>query len=197
MGVPVYYYGMASDPPGRRLSTLRKGGFEGIRDRIAAGLVPDEPPGARLPHPSAGVTCVGAREVLLAWNVYVEGLSLVDARAVAAKIREAGGGFRGLRALGLHLPACDRVQISMNLEDPARTSPMEVFEAIEREVSRRGGRIVETEIIGMAPDALVHPSAANRLLLPDLGAARVLSRRVAQHVLERSGGRTDIPDSAE
>jgi glutamate formiminotransferase len=197
MGVPVFYYGMASDPPGRRLSTLRKGGFEGLAGSFSAGLLPDEPPGADRPHPSAGVTCVGAREVLLAWNVYLEGVGLADARAIAAKIREAGGGFQGLRALGLHLPDCDRVQISMNLEDPARTSPLAVFEAIEREADERGGRVVETEVIGMAPDALVYPGGVNRLLLLDLGPARVLSRRVAQHVSERSSGRTDIPDSAE
>ncbi|MGE0160063.1 MAG: glutamate formimidoyltransferase [Gemmatimonadales bacterium] len=197
MGVPVFYYGMASDPPGRRLATLRKGGFEGLERTFATGLLPDEPPGARAPHPSAGVTCVGAREVLLAWNVYVEGLGIEDARAIAAKIREAGGGFAGLRALGLHLPGSDRMQISMNLEAPARTSPIDVFEAIEREARGRGGRVVETEVIGMAPDALVYPGAVNRLLLPDLGPARVLSRRVAQHARERSGGRTDIPDSAE
>jgi glutamate formiminotransferase len=197
MGVPVFYYGMASDPPGRRLSTLRKGGFEGLERSFSAGLRPDQPPGADRPHPSAGVTCVGAREVLLAWNVYLEGIGLADARAIAAKIREASGGFPGLRALGLHLPGCDRVQISMNLEDPARTSPLAVFEAIESEAAVRGGRVVETEVIGMAPDALVYPGAVNRLLLPDLGPARVLSRRVAQHVSERSSGRTDIPDSAE
>jgi glutamate formiminotransferase len=197
MGVPVFYYGMASDPPGRRLATLRKGGFERLQRGFAAGVFPDEPPGAAQPHPTAGVTCVGAREPLLAWNVYLEGIGFADARAIAAKIREAGGGFHGLRALGLHLPGCDRVQISMNLEDPARTSPLAVFEAIEREAAQRGGRVVETEIIGMAPDALVYPGGVNRLLLPDLGPARVLSRRVAQHVYERSGGRTEIPDSAE
>jgi glutamate formiminotransferase len=197
MGVPVFYYGMASDPPGRRLSELRRGGFEALRDGFAAGVWADEPPAARRPHPSAGVTCVGARNVLLAWNVYVEGIDLADARAIAAKIRETGGGFPGLRALGLPLPTRERVQISMNLEDPARTSPLEVFEAIERETTQRGGRVVETEVIGMAPDALVYPGAVNRLLLADLGPARVLSRRVAQHISERTVGRTEIPDSAE
>jgi glutamate formiminotransferase len=197
LGVPVFYYGMASTPPGRRLSSLRRGGIEAIRDGFTPDLVPDEPAGATRPHASAGVTCVGARTVLLAWNVYVEGVGLAGARAIAAKIREAGGGFPGLRALGLQLPSRGRVQISMNLEDPARTSPLDVFAAIERETSQRGGRVVETEVIGMAPDALVYPGAVNRLLLADLGPARVLSHRVAQHISERTGGRTEIPDSAE
>jgi glutamate formiminotransferase len=85
----------------------------------------------------------------------------------------------------------------MNLEDPNRTSPLDVFERIDREVTKRGGRVVETEVIGMAPDTLVHPAAVNRLLLPDLGPARVLSRRVARYVRQRTSGHTEIPDSAE
>ncbi len=197
LGIPILYYGMASDPPGRGLAELRRGGFEGLREGFPEGLTADEPPGVRVPHPTAGVTCVGARHVLLAWNVYVADLDPSDARAIAAKIRERGGGFRGLRALGIELPRQGRVQISMNLENPERTSPVDVFDAIEREVTTRGGRVVETEVIGMAPDALVHPAAVNRLLLLDLGPARVLSRRVAQHVSERMGGHTEIPDTAE
>jgi glutamate formiminotransferase len=197
LGIPVFYYGMASSPPGRALSELRRGGFEGMREGFRAGLAADEPPGALAPHASAGATCVGARKVLLAWNVYVADLDLADARAIAAAIRERGGGFSGLRALGLRLPSRDRVQISMNLEDPNRTSPLDVFERIDREVTKRGGRVVETEVIGMAPDTLVHPAAVNRLLLPDLGPARVLSRRVARYVRQRTSGHTEIPDSAE
>lgn len=197
LGIPVFYYGMASTPPGRGLSELRRGGFEGLSGGFPEGLTADEPPGARAPHPTAGVTCVGARPVLLAWNVFVAGLGLEDARAIAAEIRERGGGFRGLRALGLHLPEQDRIQISMNLEDPDATSPWDVLAAIDRKATQRGGRVVETEVIGMIPDALVHPPAANRLVLPDLGPARVLSRRVAQHVMKRTRGITEISDSAE
>ncbi|MBM4185485.1 MAG: glutamate formimidoyltransferase [Gemmatimonadetes bacterium] len=197
LGVPVFYYAVASSPPARGLAELRRGGFEAMRAGFPGGLVADEPPGARFPHPTAGATCVGAREVLLAWNVYVEGVGLEDARAVAAQIRERGGGFQGLRALGIHLPRQDRVQISMNLEDPDRTSPVAVFEAIDREIAKRGGRVAETEVIGMLPDTLVHPAAVNRLLLPDLGPARVLSRRVSQYVREHTSGHTEIPDSAE
>jgi glutamate formiminotransferase len=197
MGLPVFYYGMASRPPGRSLAELRRGGYEGMRDGFAAGVSADEPPGARKPHPTGGVTCVGARGVLLAWNVFVEGLNLADVRAIAAGIRERGGGFAGLRALGLYLPNRNRLQISMNLEDPDRTSPVMVFDEIERRVTALGGRIVETEVIGMAHDTLVHPAVVNRLVLPDLGPARVLSRRVAQHLSKRTSGRTVIPDSAE
>jgi glutamate formiminotransferase len=197
LGTPVYYYGMASRPGGRSLAELRRGGFEALAGGFPPDRLPDEPAGARAPHPTAGVTCVGARDILLAWNVFLEGIDLEGAREIAGGIRERDGGFAGLRALGLYLERQDRIQISMNLENPRRTSPLAVLAAIERESARRGGRIVETEVIGLAPDTLVHPASVNRLVLPDLGPARVLSRRVAQHVLSRTRGRTVIPDSAE
>jgi glutamate formiminotransferase len=197
LGVPVFFYGEASVPPGRRLSTLRRGGFEAIREGFGTGLRPDLPPAAVAPHPSAGVTCVGARPVLLAWNVFVVDLSLQGAREIAGRIRESGGGFPGLRALGLRLEGQGRVQISMNLEDPFGTSPLDVFDAIEREVAARGGRVEETEVIGMIPDTLVHPATVGRLHLSDYGPARVLSRRVAEYVSRRTSGRTKTPERAE
>lgn len=197
LGVPVYFYAEASDPPGRALSELRRGGFEALRDGFPEGARPDLPWDARSPHPTAGVTCVGARRVLLAWNVFVEGLGVAEAREIAARIRERGGGFPGLRALGLDLPEQERVQISMNLEDPDATSPLDVFGAIEDAVAVRGGRIVETEVIGLIPDTLVHPAAVDRLHLSDFRPARVLSRRIAEYVSKRASGRTKTSERAE
>lgn len=197
MGVPVFLYGRASSPPGRRLAEIRRGGFEALAAGWPPGRLPDLPPGAAAPHPTAGVTCVGARPVLLAWNVVVSGLGVAEAREIATAIRERDGGFEGLRALGLRLEGQDRVQISMNLEDPERVSPLDVFGRIEAEARARGGDVVETEVIGMMPDTLVLPDSAGRLKLPDLGAARVLSRRVAEYVSARSGERTETPDITE
>ena len=137
---------------------------------------------------------MGARDVLLAWNVFVSGIDLEDARRIASRVRERDGGFAGVRALGLRLPHQDRVQISMNVEDLVRSPPIEIYETIEREVARAGGRIVETQVIGMLPDALVLPPAAGRLVLPDLGPARVLSHRVAAHVARRAGDRPETSD---
>jgi glutamate formiminotransferase len=197
LGVPVFFYGEAASPPGRGLAEIRRGGVEALRGGWPPGRAPDLPPGARAPHPTAGVTCVGARPVLLAWNVVVDGLDVEDAREVAARIRERGGSFPGLRALGLRLEGQDRVQISMNLEDPERVSPLDVFDRIETEVRSRGGDVAETEVIGMMPDTLVLPDSAGRLKLPDLGAARVLSHRVAEYVSARSGERMEPPDITE
>lgn len=197
LGIPVFFYGQASDPPGRRLSELRRGGFEALRGGFPDDRRPDLPVDATHPHPAAGVTCVGARGILLAWNVFVADLDVHGAREIAASLRESGGGFEGLRALGLHLAGGDRVQISMNLEDPFATSPLDVFEAIERAVGARGGRVTGTEVIGMIPDTLVHPAVGNRLLISDFGPARVLSRRVAEYVSRRTSGRTKTPERAE
>lgn len=197
LGVPVYFYGRASDPPGRALAELRRGGFEALRAGFPEGRRPDLPPGVVRPHSTAGATCVGARPILLAWNVFVSGVGERVAREVAAAIRERGGGFPGLRALGLRLADQGRVQISMNLEDPERTSPLSVFERIESEVEARGGKVEEAQVIGMMPDALVLPGTVDRLQLSDLGPARVLSRRVAEHVRARAGRPTDRPDTTE
>jgi glutamate formiminotransferase len=197
LGVPVFFYGHASHPPGRGLAGLRRGGFEAIEAGFPEGSRPDLPPGARRAHPTAGATCVGAREVLLAWNVFVSGITVADARAIASKIRERDGGFVGLRALGLNLEGRGRLQISMNLEDPERTSPLGVFAAIEAEVLARGGKVEGTEVIGMMPDTLVLPATADRLQILDPGSARVLSRRVAQYLEARTAGRPDISDITE
>jgi glutamate formiminotransferase len=197
LGVPVFFYGEASSPKGRGLAALRRGGFESIRDGWREGLLPDLPRTVDRPHPSAGVTCVGARPILLAWNVFVTGIDVGAARGIASVIRERDGGFRGLRALGLELKGQNRLQISMNLEDPHRTSPIAVFDRIESEVHALGGSVVETEVIGMIPDTLVLQISSGRLKLPDPGSARVLSHRVAEYVSARRDGATEIADITE
>jgi glutamate formiminotransferase len=185
LGIPVFFYAQASDPPGRRLAELRRGGFEAL----AAGWPPDRRPDLLPPawphpgaHPTAGAVCVGARPVLLAWNVYLGGITFEDAAAIAAQIRERGGGFRGLRALALQLPQRERLQISMNLEDLEATSPMEVFRRIEALVAERGGSVLETEVVGLLPDELVLSAAADRLRLTGATTRRLLSRRLAEHL---------------
>ncbi len=203
LDVPVYLYAQASDPPGRGLAELRRGGVEALRDGFPAGREPDLWPGGTprprglRPHPTAGVTCVGARPVLLAWNVWVRGVTLDDARRIAAEIRERGGGFRSLRALGLRMPGSGQLQISMNLEDPVGVSPLDVLAGIHTGIEALGGSVEETEVIGMMPDTLVLPPGGDRLVVPDLGPARVLSHRLAQHVARRVGGSTETSDGTE
>lgn len=188
VGVPVYFYAQASDPPGRRLGELRRGGFETLVRGWPSGRAPDLLPGAwdhPGAHPTAGVISVGARPVLLAWNVLVSGLTLAQARGIAATLRESGGGFPGLRALAFELRSQDALQISMNLEDVRAVSPFDVLRRIEAEVDRMGGSVGETEVIGMIPDELVFPAAADRLRLADPAAERLLSRRLVEYLAVR------------
>jgi glutamate formiminotransferase len=189
LGIPVYFYGAASEPPGRPLSALRRGGFETLRaawpmDR-PADLAPEGWPHAGA-HPTAGVTCVGARPVLLAWNIFVTGIDHEAARLIARSVRENAGGFLGVRALALRLPAANRLQISMNLEDVEITPPMDVFRRIETLLHQQGGAVEETEIVGMLPDQLLWGAAADRLKLAPETAARLLSRALVD-VLTREG----------
>ena len=183
--VPVFYYGAAAEPPGRPLAELRRGGFEGMTAAWPAGRTPDElppdwvEPGA---HPTAGACCVGARAVLLAWNVNVEGITRAQAALIARGIRETTGGFHGLRALALELPSRGLVQISMNLEDVSATPPMTVLRRIEELLAPLGGRVVETEVIGMMPDELVLGAAAERLRLRAPDAQRLLTKGVATYL---------------
>jgi glutamate formiminotransferase len=184
LGVPVFFYAQSSQPPGRTLAELRKGGFEALADGWPADRVPDllpdgwSHPGA---HPSAGATCVGARELLLAWNVIVRGITLETAREIAAAMRHTSGGPAGVRALALALPGRAAIQISMNLERVETASPMTVFRLLEQRIADAGGEIEETEVIGLVPDRLVQEAASERLRLARGTADRLLSRRVLEH----------------
>ena len=156
--LPVYFYGQASDPPGRNLASLRRGGFEQLVGGYTAERAPDVLP-ANWPHrgvhPTAGAVCVGARPVLLAWNIWIDGVTLDIAREIAGNVREQKSGIRGLRALALPLPTRNALQISMNIEDVEHSSPNAAFTLVKTLVEAAGGTVTKTEIIGMAPDELL------------------------------------------
>ncbi|UCC24270.1 MAG: hypothetical protein JSU98_11080 [Gemmatimonadales bacterium] len=186
-GVPVYFYGEASTPPGRALADLRRGGVEGLGPTWPPDREPDLPAGRAGPHPTAGATCVGARPLLLAWNLWVDGITPAQIRSLAAEVREVGGGFPGLRALGLELPSQGALQLSMNLEDVDQRDPMEVVVAVEARLAGMGGRITRTEVIGMVPEALVLAAAGRRLGSSEASRDRLLPVRVARHLSRRGG----------
>ena len=190
VGIPVYFYAQASAPAGRGLAELRRGGFEALAQGWTDGRAPDLlPPDWNHPgvHPTAGATCVGARPLLLAWNVFIEGVGRETAASIARALRESGGGMPGLRALALYLPRRTGVQISMNVEDVNATSPMAAFKALEALLARHGGRIIETEVIGLVPDVLVLEAAAERLRLQPGTTDRLLSGRLLQHLAVDAG----------
>ena len=148
LGIPVFLYGqLATDPSRIERADLRRGGPKALAERIASGeLKPDYGPGEI--HPTAGATLVTARPPLIAFNVELADAGLDTAQAIAAEIRESGGGFEGLRAIGLLLAASGRAQISMNIHDPAQAPLAEVIARIRARTA-----IAEAELVGLAPAA--------------------------------------------
>jgi glutamate formiminotransferase len=182
--LPVYFYGQASNPPGRDLATLRRGGFEQLVGGYTAERAPDVLPGNwQHPgiHPTAGAACVGARPVLLAWNIWIAGLTIEAARGIAREVRQDRSGIKGLRALALPLPSRNALQISMNLEDVQHSSPDAAFQLVKRLVEAAGGTVTKTEIIGMAPDELLDVVTEEWRL--EAGTReRALSRRIGEYM---------------
>ena len=133
LGVPVFLYGeMATHPEHAERAYFRNGGLAELWLRMEGGeLRPDR--GPALPHRTAGVTLVTARPPLAAFNIELEGADLDAARAVAAGLRESGGGLPGVRAIGLPLSS-GRTQISTNVHDPFEVSLARVVERV-RELS--------------------------------------------------------------
>ncbi len=148
--LPVFRYGeIATGPARTRPHDFRTGGLDRLAERIDDDLPPDDGP-PRL-HATAGAVLVGARDPLIALNVWLPEGSLQDARAIAARVREAGGGPPGLRALGLYLQEAGAAQVSMNLEDFRRTPPAVAIRAVHREAERLGVVVGETELVGLMP----------------------------------------------
>jgi glutamate formiminotransferase len=171
-GVPVFMYA----PPERGPAFYRRGGTEGLQARIDAGeLTPDHGP-PRL-HETAGAVLVGARRPLIAFNVNLRG-ELAVAREVARVVRERGGGFPGVRALGLDLPRAGLVQVSMNVEDWEAASLHEIVGRVETEAAARGAKMVGSELVGLMPAGAAAAAAGALLRIDGFDARRVLELRL-------------------
>jgi glutamate formiminotransferase / 5-formyltetrahydrofolate cyclo-ligase len=152
LGIPVFFYGeLASSPERVERAYFRKGGPPELARRMQAGeLAPDLGPSD--PHPTAGATLVTAREPLVAFNVELDTPDAEVAKAVAAALREAGGGLAGVRAIGLPRDS-GQCQVSINVEDPLGVPLATVVAEIKRLAAEYGARPVEAELVGLAPEA--------------------------------------------
>ncbi len=163
--IPVFLYAKAATRAEReRLPDIRKGEFEGLRDRV---LEPDF--GPNRVHPTAGATAIGARPFLVAYNIYLDTSDVSIAKEIAKKIRTSSGGLPAVQASGFEVEGL--AQVSMNLLDIDETSPAKVFEAVKVEAATRGVKIKKSEIVGLVPERAIVGAG---LLLPD----------AADHVLE-------------
>jgi glutamate formiminotransferase len=165
--VPSFYYGAAARRPGRQLlGRVRRGQFEGLAERFAEpDWAPDE--GDVGLHPSAGAIAIGAREILVAYNVELATADLGAAREIAREIRERDGGLSTLRALAFPRGE-DRVQVSLNVTNYSATPLYRVVELIRTLAARRGIAVAASELIGCLPRAAIEASAAYYLGVPTL-----------------------------
>jgi glutamate formiminotransferase len=171
LGLPVFLYGEVGG--GRRPAFYRRGGPEELQRRVDAGeLDPDF--GPRALDPAVGAVLVGARKPLVAFNVVLATDDVEVARAVAAAVRESGGGLPGVQALGVRLASSGRAQVSINLIDLDRVQLHEVVERVIREAFGRGIAFESAELVGLLPAAAVLAAAAGPLRLPALDPSRIL-----------------------
>jgi glutamate formiminotransferase len=172
--LPVFLYGALGE--GRGPAFFRRGGPEELQRRVDAG---DVEPGFGPPRlsESAGGLLVGVRRPLIAFNVNLRG-SLEAAREVAAVVRETGGGFPGVRALGLELPSAGLVQVSMNVEDWEAAALHELVARVEAEAASHGATVVGSELVGLMPAGAAAAAAGAALRIDGFDASRVLELRL-------------------
>ena len=176
VGLPVFLYGELAS--GRGPAFFRRGGPSELQRRIDAGeLKPDFGP-ARL-HASAGAVLVGARRPLIAFNVNLEG-ELHAAREIASIVRESGGGFPGVRALGLELPSSGLVQVSMNVEDWEAAALHDIVASVEKEALSRAATVVGSELVGLMPAGAAAAAAGAMLRIDGFDSSRVLELRLLE-----------------
>ena len=179
LAIPVFLYGEAASSEARRnLEEVRRGQFEGLAAKLdRPEWTPDFGPGR--PHPTAGAVAVGARGFLVAFNVVLETGDLTIARRIARAIREANGGLKGVKALGLPLASRGLVQVSMNLTDVGSTSLLAAYERVEREAAAHGVSVVDSEVVGLVPRAALGGATTECLRLGRELEDVVLENRLA------------------
>lgn len=197
--IPVYLYAYAASRPERQnLPDIRKGEFEGLRDLIGKdpSRAPDYGPNAI--HPTAGATAVGARDFLVAYNIYLNTTDKEVAKKIAAGIRFSSGGYRYVQAAGFEIADRHCVQVSMNLTNPAKTPMFRVFETVKREAERYGVSVTSSEVVGLVPLSAVSDAAEYYLQIERWDRKQILESHLLEAettagFLESCAARTPTP----
>lgn len=177
-GQPVYLYERSATLPNREnLSEIRKGEFEGMPEKMkGAAWKPDYGPATV--HPSGGVTAVGARMPLIAFNINLATDQLDIAKAIAKTVRHSSGGYKYIKAMGVMLKERNLAQVSMNVTDYTQTSLYRVFEAVKMEAQRYGVSVAGSELIGLMPLAALADSAEYYLQIENFSLDQILETRL-------------------
>lgn len=185
LGIPVYLYEKAATRPEREnLAALRKGQFEGIRTDIETNPARRPDFGEARCHPTAGITAVGARPPLIAYNVNLGTSNIEIANKIARAVRHQSGGLRYVKALGFELKDRGIVQVSMNMVNYEGTPLFRVFELVKREAARYGVPVLGSEIVGLVPQAALNAVADFYLQLENFGETQILEHRLQASLSE-------------
>ncbi len=177
-GQPFFLYAESASAPHRKnLSDIRRGQFEGMAEKMKDPLWrPDFGPGTI--HPTGGVTAIGARMPLVAFNVNLDTQNLEIANQIAERMRFIGGGYRFVKAMGVKLEKRNIVQVSMNLTDYTKTAIYRVFETVKMEAHRYGVNVLGSEIVGLLPMRALIESAEYYLQIENFSIDQVLETRL-------------------
>jgi glutamate formiminotransferase len=179
VGIPVYFYEAAARRPDRvRLENIRRGQFEAIREQVATDPAKRPDIGGPGLHPTAGAVAVGARKLLIAYNINLRSQDLGLAQSIARRIRSSSGGLPAVKALGLPLLSRGLVQVSMNLTDFEVTPPHIVYAEVERICAEHGVEIEESEVVGLIPAKALELAAAAHLKLKDFEPRFIIENRI-------------------
>ncbi len=176
--LPIFLYEQSASRPERQnLATIRKGQFEAMAEKLAQ---PEWKPdfGPAQIHPTAGVTAMGARMPLVAYNVNLDTNQLEIADLIAKKVRHISGGLRYCKGIGIELKDRGIVQVSMNMTDYTKTALYRVFELIRIEARRYGVNVVGSEVIGLVPMEALIDTAAYYLGIENFSMEQVLEYRI-------------------
>ena len=178
--LPVFLYEESAIRPERRnLADIRKGQFEAMAEKIKQ---PEWKPdfGPQEIHPTAGVTAVGARMPLVAFNVNLDTNNLTIANDIAKKVRYISGGLPYCKGIGVELKERGIVQVSMNMTDYTKTALYRSFELIKIEAKKYGVNIVGSEIIGLVPMEALIDTAVYFLGIENFSMEQVLEARIME-----------------
>jgi len=176
--IPVYLYEAAATAADRQnLETIRRGQFEGIRAEIATNPARKPDFGDPRVHPTAGVTAVGARKFLIAYNVFLNTPDVQIAKNIAKAVRFSSGGLRFVKGAGFLVRGM--AQVSMNLTDFEQTPIHRAFEIVKREAARYGVSTVSSEIVGLLPKRALEAVAEWFLQVENFDASLILENRLS------------------
>ncbi|MDZ4159976.1 MAG: glutamate formimidoyltransferase, partial [Anaerolineaceae bacterium] len=177
LNIPVYLYEEAATSPERRnLENIRRGQYEALKNEITnPERSPDFGPAQLGP---AGATVIGARQPLIAFNVYLNTADVSIAQKIARAIRQSSGGLRYVKAMGMLVEG--QAQVSMNLTNFHQTPIARVVEMIRREAARFGAALTHSELVGLVPQAALIDAASWHLQLDGFNSGQILENKVYQ-----------------